>query len=97
MERFTIPGATHAMHVHDRVEDCTTHGCVIHCPTATDPANAGGWPYVWRLNKHGFERTCPHGVDHPDADELRWRARTGRDAATAAVHRCDGCCQTDSP
>lgn len=41
------------------------------------------------------ERTCPHGVGHPDPDcldFLRGLLLEGSSAETEAVHGCDGCC-----
>lgn len=38
------------------------------------------WPRVWRPFKGGYERTCPHGVGHPEPE------------CADQVHGCDGCC-----
>ena len=37
------------------------------------------------------ERTCEHGVGHPDPDSVKYMNKaTGQDAW--GVHGCDGCC-----
>lgn len=44
-----------------------------------------------------MERICPHGIGHPDPDDIafkRNRPRFGEDMAKAdSIHGCDGCCQ----
>jgi hypothetical protein len=44
------------------------------------------------------ERTCPHGVGHPDPDSIGFaRRRGGGDfASVESVHGCDGCCRPGS-
>ncbi len=32
-----------------------------------------------------LERTCAHGIGHPDPDSLAWLGCEG-------IHGCDGCC-----
>jgi hypothetical protein len=44
-----------------------------------------GMPQVWRGDVGYIERTCPHGVGHPDPDEI----------FLDAVHGCDGCCMPE--
>ena len=54
------------------------------------------WPTVVRASGL-IERTCPHGVGHPDPDSLAWSLSGSRDYS---VHGCDGCCHhtpTSSP
>lgn len=36
-----------------------------------------------------MERTCPHGVGHPDPDDAAYRASQGD---TDCTHGCDWCC-----
>lgn len=45
------------------------------------------------------ERTCPHGVGHPDPDSLRHAQRVGGRAfrQEQSVHGCDGCCRKPEP
>lgn len=41
------------------------------------------------------ERTCPHGIGHPDPDSIAFARRRGGDefAGVESVHGCDGCCR----
>lgn len=41
------------------------------------------WPQHWRGDRHLMERICPHGVGHPDPDDIN----------PDGVHGCDGCCR----
>jgi hypothetical protein len=54
-----------------------------HCPLhrRTDH-HMRAWPQHWRDDRGIMERTCPHGIGHPDPD----------DPTTDTVHGCDGCC-----
>jgi hypothetical protein len=45
------------------------------------------WPQNWRGDKGMMERFCPHGVGHPDPDDLKVMTREGY-----GIHGCDGCC-----
>lgn len=44
------------------------------------------FPQLWRTDRGVMERVCPHGVGHPDPDEVY------RDIDDF-VHGCDGCCE----
>ena len=72
--------------VHRRVE-CAGRPCVIHTPS---DHHMRTWPLVWRADKGVMERTCPHGVGHPDPDELAYLRTIGAEARS--IHGCDGCC-----
>jgi hypothetical protein len=61
------------------VEYCTLHNRSSH--------NMRMFPQHWRGDRGIMERTCPHGIGHPDPDE--YRIRQGLDDGT---HGCDGCC-----
>ena len=65
--------------------------CPIHRPSAHHMA---AWPMVWRSDRGLLERTCEHGVGHPDPDHVaRTRRMHGDDAAWGeGIHGCDGCC-----
>ena len=43
-----------------------------------------GFPQLWREDRRIMERICPHGVGHPDPDDVLNQDR---------VHGCDGCCR----
>jgi hypothetical protein len=38
-----------------------------------------------------MERICPHGVGHPDPDDLEYKRKQGLPDA-AGIHGCCGCC-----
>jgi hypothetical protein len=50
-------------------------------------------PMHWRGDVALMERICPHGVGHPDPDDLEFHRTRGR--AYLAIHECcaEGCCQ----
>lgn len=66
---------------------CSGEHCVVHNPSEHHMRR---WPMVWRNDKGVVERTCPHGVGHPDPDDEAHHDRQGRWFLT--VHGCDGCC-----
>lgn len=68
-----------AVRTHHR-DDCQGRPCAVHHPSAHRMAD---WPQVFRADRRITERTCPHGVGHPDPD----------DPAAGRVHGCDGCCK----
>lgn len=73
-------------------EQCAPHPCVLHNPTNHHMRD---WPTLWRGDTRIMERTCPHGIGHPDPDDLAHHRRTGR--TTTGVHGCDGCCTPAHP
>lgn len=83
-------------HVHQETGACTEYGCVIHAPS--DHAMSE-FPTHWRDDRGLMERICPHGIGHPDPDDLEFKRRMyGTDYAnTESVHGCDGCCHGEDP
>ena len=83
------------VNLHPRSEDCDKFGCTVHNPTEH---NMRGFPTLWRQDRGLMERTCPHGVGHPDPDHMAWYARKyGEDKARwESIHGCDGCCWSDT-
>lgn len=73
--------------VHDE-NDCNPP-CPLHAPS---DHHMLGWPLQWRSWRRSFERRCPHGVGHPDPDNLAYLTARGLDDGT---HGCDGCCRKD--
>ena len=69
--------------VHDAAA-CAGRPCVMHNPSEHCMSD---FPLWWRGDRKLMERTCPHGVGHPDPDQPfppgshEWR------------HGCDGCCR----
>lgn len=72
-------------------EECEGQACCVHHPSAHPMRD---WPQVWRPDRGLMERTCPHGVGHPDPDHLSHVRRVrGQEAErTDSIHGCDGCC-----
>lgn len=62
---------------------CAGEHCVIHAPSRHHMET---WPLNWRGDRKIMERVCPHGVGHPDPDEVN----------PDTVHGCDGCCHVPS-
>lgn len=58
--------------------------CCIHNPSNHHMIT---WPQNWRGDKGMMERLCPHGIGHPDPDDLKVRT-----TEWASVHGCCGCC-----
>lgn len=59
-------------------EYCTLHNRSDH--------SMRSFPQLWRTDWGGFmERICPHGIGHPDPDELNVETYV-------LGHGCDGCC-----
>lgn len=78
-------GPTTLVNVHRR-DRCAGRFCVVHNPS---PHHMAGWPLNWRGDRGLMERTCPHGIGHPDPDDLAYQESIGREQG---VHGCDGCC-----
>lgn len=63
-------------------ERCTVHNRSKHVMRK--------FPQYFRWDRGIMERTCPHGVGHPDPDSP-WES-----GSYEWVHGCDGCCDTNS-
>ena len=87
MTKHTLVGGEVLANVHDPSQ-CEGEACCIHNPSDHHMID---WPQHWRGDRGIMERICPHGVGHPDPDDLDFIARTrGIDAAyDEGVH---GCC-----
>jgi hypothetical protein len=83
---FTTPLGLVLGQIHDRSQ-CEGRPCVIHNQT---DHNMRGWMLFFRVDRCIWERICPHGIGHPDPDDLAWHVEQGRDHM--GVHGCDGCC-----
>lgn len=72
---------------------CAGEFCCIHNPS---PHGMRDWPMMWRADRYLMERICPHGVGHPDPDDLAHKHRimdqVEYDKFAFGVHGCDGCC-----
>ena len=76
--------------IHDPIS-CAGRPCVIHNPS---DHSMRSFPTLWRGDRGIMERTCPHGIGHPDPDDMEYiRLSRGDEVARAeGVHGCDGCC-----
>ncbi len=68
-------------------EKCAGRHCVLHNPSDHPLKDA---PLNWRGDTRVMERKCPHGIGHPDPDDVAYQTEHGR--AWVGVHGCDGCC-----
>lgn len=66
---------------------CSPGPCVLHNPS---DHHMREWRTHYRGDKRLMERICPHGIGHPDPDDLAWHTSQGR--GYHGVHGCDGCC-----
>jgi hypothetical protein len=70
--------------VHSK-RQCKGRACVVHNPS---DHSMRLFPTHWRSDRQIMERICPHGVGHPDPDDLAYRVSIGDDDDR---HGCDGC------
>ena len=67
--------------------------CVIH---RQSDHNMRAFQLRWRtaqvydIKPSHFERICPHGIGHPDPDDMGYWRSVGEESM--GVHGCDGCC-----
>ena len=76
--------------VASRVKGTPEH-CFLHNPSEHKMRD---WPIVVRSTTL-IERTCEHGVGHPDPDSaayLNWYYKVEKTQHGWGVHGCDGCC-----
>lgn len=84
-----IVGNQYLIDVHSQ-SLCEGEWCVFHNPS---DHHMRQWPTLWRDDRKIMERICPHGVGHPDPDDVAYHIRNDR--AWQGVHGCDGCCRED--
>lgn len=87
MEEVTLVGGQ-VLHAHSMLwcksNWFTNEVCCIHHPSNH---HMQLWPQNWRGDRGIMERICPHGIGHPDPDDLKCRKNV-----VESVHGCDGCC-----
>ena len=88
METWERPDGV-LMQVHNRGQCDPELHCLVHNPLHT---HMDSWPMLWRSDRGIMERTCPHGIGHPDPSQFDYWYINDREAE--AVHGCDGCCKT---
>jgi hypothetical protein len=79
--------------VHD-ASKCQGRPCVIHNPSNHHMRD---WPTHWREDRRIMERICPHGIGHPDPDDLAYQKSLlpkGVKGDYLGIHGCDGCCSS---
>jgi hypothetical protein len=86
MSTFIDDFGTKLYNIH--AEPCQMPHCVIHKPS---DHHMRSWPLRWRDDRRIFERQCPHGVGHPDPDDVQFKIEYHEDTY-AGIHGCDGCC-----
>lgn len=70
---------------------CEGRACCVHNPS---DHHMKDFPQHWREDTGVMERTCPHGIGHPDPDDVAFRKRVNEDDGDAmGIHGCDGCCR----
>jgi len=94
MEHY-VTGTGQPLLVHE-AEDCKGEHCVIHNPSQHCMVD---YPTHWQADRGLMERICPHGVGHPDPDDLAfkrdiWTEKYGKEEADKKVHyeSVHGCC-----
>lgn len=92
MERFDT-GTGQLVWVHPKAK-CEGEYCCIHNPSDHPMKD---YPLHWRSDKGSMERICPHGIGHPDPDEMAFLKRIGSYEDHMGVHGCDGCCTGNHP
>ena len=77
--------------VHARAV-CAPYRCWLHAPS---PHRLSRAPVVIRTDWWFLvERICPHGLGHPDPDDIAYHHRSGRVGIES--HSCDGCCSSEA-
>lgn len=76
--------------VHPLAE-CIGQICCIHNPSEHAMR---AFPQNWCVDRGLMERVCPHGIGHPDPDDLAYKRRSRGPMYSdwEGVHGCDGCC-----
>jgi hypothetical protein len=86
-DRWGFPlGETLLTKVHP-ASACQGRHCVLHNPS---DHHMREWPTLYRGDWGRMDRLCPHGIGHPDPDDVAWHRSQGREMGG---HTCDGCCQ----
>lgn len=78
MSNYTTGTGQELRGVHPS-DQCEGQPCVIHNPSNHSMRD---FPTHWRGDRGIMERICPHGIGHPDPDEIN----------SDRMHGCDGCC-----
>lgn len=72
-------------------EACEGRACCIHAPSNHSMRD---FPLHYRNDRGLMERICPHGIGHPDPDDLAYKEMVMPGSGYAwGSHGCDGCCR----
>jgi hypothetical protein len=82
-ETATLENTTRTLIVHDEGK-CAGEYCTIH---KRSNHAMRSFPQNYRWDANFMERICPHGIGHPDPDDIMLE-RT----PILGIHGCDGCC-----
>jgi hypothetical protein len=90
LTRVTLEGGER-LYAHPADACFNPTACTIHNPTNHHMRH---FPQHWRGDRGFMERTCPHGIGHPDPDQMSYieGTRGERAAYYEGIHGCDGCC-----
>lgn len=89
-EIWVGPGGLILENVHPG-ERCAGQPCCLHSPSEHHMRE---WPLNWRNDRQLMERLCPHGVGHPDPDDLAYGEQVSPGSTRwRGIHGCDGCCR----
>lgn len=69
---------------------CSLWHCPVHNPSDHLMKD---FPTQWDENRSIMTRVCPHGIAHPDPDDLKYNDPFQSKYAGKWDHGCDGCCQ----
>jgi len=83
----------HVLGVHS-ADHCSPLPCPVHRPSSHHMRD---WPKDFKREWKIVTRVCPHGVQHPDPDDLDWLGRMRKPADLPKAHSCDGCCGMAMP
>jgi hypothetical protein len=72
-EKWHLSDGQTLLNVHPE-GTCLTEHCVLHSPS---DHHMRDMPLTWRNDVKKFERTCVHGVGHPDPDDLDYLLHQG--------------------
>lgn len=93
LDRY-ISGSGEVIHNIHPESACEGRACVIHNPSEHSMRH---FPTHFRsglldIKPPHMERICPHGIGHPDPDDVAFWASQGENVG---VHGCDGCCRPE--
>lgn len=90
MEKYTT-GTGQKLLVHAKENCVEGQQCVIHNPSNHPMRD---FPTHWRPDRQLMERICPHGIGHPDPDDIAYKVSVmgEKRAFYESIHGCDGCC-----